>query len=62
MYKFTNGIVVFDKKTKDEYVKSGMILVQTKEDKLDNGKESSKTEFINEKHEGSDRPTSKHKK
>ena len=26
MYKFTNGIVVFDKKTRDAYIKAGMRL------------------------------------
>ena len=28
MYKFTNGIVVFDKKTRDVYIKAGMRLVK----------------------------------
>lgn len=28
MYKFTNGIVVFDEKTRDEYIKAGFKLVE----------------------------------
>lgn len=27
MYKFTNGVVVFDEKTKEEYVKAGLKLM-----------------------------------
>ena len=30
MYKFTNGIVVFDGETKDAYIKAGMHLVEEK--------------------------------
>lgn len=32
MYKFTNGIVVFDEKTRDEFIKAGCKLV--KEEKI----------------------------
>lgn len=32
MYKFTNGVVVYDEATRDKYIKSGMTLV--KEEKL----------------------------
>lgn len=28
MYKFTNGIVVFDKKTRDEFLRAGYRLVE----------------------------------
>lgn len=28
MYKFTNGIVVFDEKTRDDYIKAGYQLVK----------------------------------
>jgi hypothetical protein len=28
MYKFTNGIVVFDEETKDKYINAGMTLVK----------------------------------
>ena len=28
MYKFTNGIVVFDKKTRDDFLKAGYRLVE----------------------------------
>lgn len=34
MYKFTNGIVVFDEKTKDAFVKSGYKLVNETAKKL----------------------------
>lgn len=30
MYKFTNGIVVFDEKTRDSYIKAGYRLVKEK--------------------------------
>ena len=33
MYKFTNGIVVFDEKTRDEFIKSGYRLI--KEEKIE---------------------------
>lgn len=33
MYKFTNGIVVFDEKTKDSYIKAGYKLVKDKKTK-----------------------------
>lgn len=28
MYKFTNGVVVYDEITRDKYIKAGMILVK----------------------------------
>lgn len=31
MYKFTNGVVVYDEETRDKYIKAGMTLI--KEDK-----------------------------
>jgi hypothetical protein len=31
MYRFTNGVVVYDKETRDKYIKAGMTLI--KEDK-----------------------------
>ena len=42
MYKFTNGIVVFDKETRDAYIKAGMCL----EEKVESKKETNV--FINE--------------
>lgn len=33
MYVFTNGKVVFDKETRDKYIKAGMILERTIENK-----------------------------
>ena len=37
MYKFTNGVVVFDEKTRDEFIKAGYKLV--KEEKTEEPKE-----------------------
>lgn len=36
MYKFTNGIVVFDEKTRDEFIKTGYKLVE--EEKIEEDK------------------------
>ena len=30
MYKFTNGIVVFDRETRDAYIEAGMVLEEKK--------------------------------
>ena len=32
MYKFTNGIVVYDKETRDKYINAGMILIEENKD------------------------------
>lgn len=34
MYKFTNGVVVYDEKTRDNYIKAGMILVKEEKPKV----------------------------
>lgn len=36
MYKFTNGIVVYDEGTRDNYIKAGMTLIKENEDSEDN--------------------------
>lgn len=41
MYKFTNGIVVYDEKTRDSYIKSGMKLISEVKD----GKQPAKHSF-----------------
>jgi hypothetical protein len=46
MYKFTNGIVVFDEKTRDDFIKAGYRLV--KEEKI----EESKSEDENNSNDG----------
>lgn len=33
MYKFTNGIVVFDEKTRDDFIKAGYKLVKDEKEK-----------------------------
>lgn len=62
MYKFTNGIIVFDEETKDAYIKAGMHLVEEEkvEDKeetdiLDDGKGNEEVGRSTEKNQPSDR-------
>lgn len=55
MYKFTNGIVVFDEKTRDDFIKAGYKLVKDenkKEVKLEN-ENTSNDGTIEEKPRGS---------
>lgn len=42
MYKFTNGIVVFDEKTRDSYIKAGYRLVERVIKKACNGNSNKK--------------------
>lgn len=49
MYKFTNGIVVFDEATRDAYLKSGMVLVKESEKVEDNKKEEKVENKTNDK-------------
>jgi hypothetical protein len=55
MYKFTNGIVVFDEKTRDAYIKAGMHLVEEK--KVESPKEANV--IVNEKRNGETRSSTK---
>ena len=55
MYKFTHGIVVFDEKTRDDFIKAGYRLVEeekTKEVKLED-ENTSNDGTIEEKPRGS---------
>lgn len=55
MYKFTNGIVVFDEKTRDDFIKTGYKLVEEekiKEANLEN-ENTSNDGIIEEKPRGS---------
>lgn len=55
MYKFTNGIVVFDEKTRDDFIKAGYKLVEEekiKEVKLED-ENTSNNGTIEEKSRGS---------
>ena len=55
MYKFTNGIVVFDEKTRDDFIKTGYKLVEEekiKEVNLEN-ENTSNDGIIEEKPRGS---------
>lgn len=49
MYKFTNGIVVFDKKTRDAYIKAGMRLVKEEKPKEVTDENNSNNGTIEEK-------------
>lgn len=49
MYKFTNGIVVFDKKTRDAYIKAGMRLVKEEKPKEVTDENNSNDGVIEEK-------------
>ena len=61
MYKFTNGIIVFDEKTRDDFIKAGYKLVKNekkKEDKLEN-EDTSNNGTIEEKSRGSKKVSKK---
>lgn len=55
MYKFTNGIVVFDEKTRDDFIKAGYKLVEKEKIKEDKSKDenTSNNGAIEEKSRGS---------
>jgi hypothetical protein len=38
MYKFTNGVVVYDEVTRDKYVRAGMTLIEEKPEKKEEEK------------------------
>ena len=71
MYKFTNGIVVFDERTRDNLIKAGYKLVKNVKEKTieenievaDNDKEESDTSRdVSQEHSGSNSKTSKSRK
>lgn len=55
MYKFTNGIVVFDEKTRDDFIKAGYKLVEEEKIEEDKSKDenTSNDGTIEEKPRGS---------
>nr|DAW91272.1 MAG TPA: hypothetical protein [Bacteriophage sp.] len=55
MYKFTNGIVVFDEKTRDDFIKAGYKLVEEEKIEEDKSKDenTSNNGTIEEKPRGS---------
>ena len=55
MYKFTNGIVVFDEKTRDDFIKAGYKLVEEEKIEEDKSKDenTSNDGIIEEKPRGS---------
>jgi len=50
MFKFTNGLVVYDEKTKDEYIKAGFKLVNDIENEVLDGDKTDNNTVIKEKH------------
>ena len=60
MYKFTNGIVVFDEKTRDLYIKSGMVLIKDKKEQ--NGESNFSNGIVKEQYSENNKKASKHKK
>ena len=60
MYKFTNGIVVFDEKTRDLYIKSGMVLIKDKKEQ--NGESNFSNGTVKDQYSENNKKTSKHKK
>lgn len=61
MYKFTNGLVVFDEETKDQYLKAGMKLIKEEVKKIDVEK-SNTNGIISKEYARYDKKTSKYKK
>lgn len=51
MYRFTNGIVVYDEETRDKYLKAGMILVKEENDETKTKSEPIKREPEREQRE-----------
>jgi len=64
MYKFTNGIVVYDKAIKEKYIECGYKLVtsKTKKTNEDKSSETNSNKSISKKHTGSNDTTSENKK
>lgn len=67
MYKFTNGIVVFDEKTRDRYIEAGYRLSEKKntvkqDKKALNGNETDNDRTIKEKHTTGNTKTAKNRK
>lgn len=58
MYKFTNGLVVFDEKTRDEYIKMGYRLVEVKKEVV-NEENKIGNEFVNKFNQPSKKRTGK---
>lgn len=48
MYKFTNGVVVYDIETRDKYIKAGMTLIKEEKSKKEEEKQIVKENLQNE--------------
>lgn len=67
MYEFTNGIVVFDEKTRDRYIQAGYKLVKKKAtvkqcQEVLNGNETDNDRIVEEEHPTSNTKTAKNRK
>ena len=59
MYKFTNGVVVYDEATRDRYIKAGMILVKEEKPAVKEEKEIGESEIKSGFERNKFRPTKK---
>lgn len=50
MFRFTNGLIVYDTKTRDEYIKAGFKLVSDIENEVLDGDKTDNDTVIKEKH------------
>ena len=65
MYKFTNGVVVFDEATRDRYIKAGMTLVKEEKPVVKEEKEivnENPSEFKRNEFKGTKKRTDKFSK
>lgn len=64
MYKFTNGIVVYDEKTRDKYIKAGFkLVIENKEKQITIDEvlveEQNRNEFVTKEHSRISKKTQK---
>lgn len=57
MYKFTNGIIVFDEKTRDRYIEAGYRLVEEKQIEENLSKDSLENSESEEEESNENTPT-----
>ena len=59
MYKFTNGVVVYDEATRDRYIKAGMTLVEEPKPVVKEEKENGESKVRSDFERNEFRPTKK---
>lgn len=62
MFRFTNGLIVYDTKTRDEYIKAGFKLVSDIENEVLDGDKTDNDTVIKEKHSRNDNKSTGNKK